>query len=113
MLVIGRSIAGAALLTLSPGSSRMKPFLLNDVFDVNLDLSIKNACIAGVQGIVIDTFLKHPDRAREILGTAPAANWKHIEGGRNFADYYDCRLRFPVWFPNSMVGIAHQAIESV
>ncbi len=91
----------------------MKPFLLNDVFNINLDLAIKNAGVDGVQGIVIDNFLKHPDRARAILDTAPAANWKHVEGGRNFTDYYDCRLRFPVWFPNNMVAIAHQAIESV
>jgi hypothetical protein len=92
---------------------RMKPFLLNEVFDVNLNLSIKNAGVEGVQGIVIDDFLKHPGEARELLGTAPAANWKHVEGGRNFADYYDCRLRFPVWFPNHMIAIAQQAIQSV
>lgn len=98
---------------LSPNFVRMKPFLLNDVFDVNLNLSIKNAGVDGVQGIVIDDFLKHPGQAREILGAAPAANWKHVEGGRNFVDYYDCRLRFPVWFPNHMIGIAQQAIQSV
>jgi Family of unknown function (DUF6445)/2OG-Fe(II) oxygenase superfamily len=91
----------------------MKPFLLNEVFDVNLELSIKKAGIEGVPGIVIDHFLKHPDQARDILGSAPAANWKHVDGGRNFADYYDCRLRFPVWFPNNMIAIAHQAIEGV
>ena len=91
----------------------MKPFLLNEVLDVNLDLSIKKAGIDGVQAIIIDKFLKNPGEARAILGTAPAANWKHVEGGRNFVDYYDCRLRFPVWFPNNMIGIAHQAIKSV
>jgi len=91
----------------------MKPFLFNDVFDVNLDLAIRSAGIDGMRAIVVDRFLKHPERAREVAGASPAANWKHVAGGRNFVDYHDCRLRFPVWFPNHMIGIAAQAIEGV
>lgn len=92
---------------------RMKPFLFDAVFDVNTNLSIKDARVPGVSAVVIDDFLKHPDQARAIAGAAPAANWKHMEGGRNFVDYYDCRLRFPVWFPNRMIDVAHQAIHSL
>ncbi len=89
----------------------IQPFLFDAVFDVNTDLSIKDARVPGVNAVVIDDFLKHPDQARAIAGAAPATNWKHVQGGRNFVDYYDCRLRFPVWFPNRMIDVAHQAIE--
>jgi hypothetical protein len=91
----------------------MKPFLFNEVFDVNINLVIKNATVSSIPAVFIDDFLKHPAEARSVVGTAPAANWKYVEGGRNFADYYDCRLRFPIWFPNRMIAVAHQAIQTV
>ncbi len=50
---------------------------------------------------------------RELVGSAPAAIWKHEQGGRNFADYYDWRLGFPIRYPNSMIATAQQAIRKV
>jgi hypothetical protein len=91
----------------------MKPFLFNELFDVNTNLVIKNPGAAAVPAVVIDDFLKHPERVREVVGTAPAANWKLVEDGRNFVDYYDCRLRFPVRFPNNMISVAQQAVQTV
>ncbi len=91
----------------------MKPFLFNELFDVNTNLVVKNAAPASIPAVVIDGFLKSPAEARSVVGTAPAANWKYVEGGRNFVDYYDCRLRFPVWFPNRMLAVAQQAIQTV
>ena len=91
----------------------MKPFLFDELFDVNTNLVIKKAGRDPIPGVVIDEFLKHPQQVREVVGSAPAANWKHVEGGRNFVDYYDCRLRFPVRFPNNMLSVAHQAIQTV
>jgi hypothetical protein len=91
----------------------MKPFLFNEVFAVNTNLSLQDPRVASVPAVVIENFLKHPARAREVVGAAPAPNWKYVEGGRNFVDYYDCRLRFPIWFPNHMIDVAHQAIRTV
>jgi hypothetical protein len=91
----------------------MKPFLFNELFDVNTDLVIRNPGVAGVPAVVIDDFLKRPEEVREVVGSAPAPNWKLVEGGRNFVDYYDCRLRFPVRFPNNMISVAHQAVQRV
>lgn len=91
----------------------MQPFLFNEVFDVNLDLRIESVGVPGVSGVVIDRFLRHPERAREVAGASPATNWKTVEGGRNFVDYRDCRLRFPVFLPCPMLGVAQQAIEAV
>jgi hypothetical protein len=70
---------------------------------------IKNA----IPTVVIDDFLKHPEEARDVVGRAPAANWKHENGGSNFSDYYDCRLRFPIRYPNSMIAAAQQVIRKV
>lgn len=91
----------------------MKPFLFNEVFAVNASLTLQDPAVPSVPAVVIDHFLRDPARAREVVGMAPAPNWKYVEGGRNFVDYYDCRLRFPLWFPNQMVDVAHQAIRTV
>jgi uncharacterized protein (TIGR02466 family) len=95
-------------------SSAVRPFLFNELFDVHTNLTINLRPIEGtIPTVVIDDFLKHPERVREVVDNAPAANWKHEEGGRNFLDYYDCRLRFPIRFPNSMIAAAQQAIGKV
>jgi len=95
-------------------SSDAKPFLFNELFEVRQDLQLNEKPIGNVvPTIVIDDFLKHPEEARDIVGRAPAANWKHEKGGRNFVDYYDCRLRFPIRPPNSMIAAAQQVIRQV
>jgi uncharacterized protein (TIGR02466 family) len=100
--------------TLRTGSAAAQPFLFNELFDVRPDLKLKLEPIQGaIPTVVIDDFLKHPEEAREVVGRAPAANWKHEKGGRNFVDYYDCRLRFPIRYPNSMIAAAHQVIRKV
>jgi len=95
-------------------SSDAKPFLFDELFEVHTDLKlslepIKNA----IPTIVIDNFLKHPEDVRDVVGRAPAPNWKHEKGGKNFVDYYDCRLRFPIRYPNGMIAAAQQAIRKV
>ena len=91
-----------------------KPFMFNDLFEVRPDAKLGLEPIRKeIPTIVIDDFLKHPDEARDVIGRAPAANWKHEKGGRNFVDYYDCRLRFPVRYPNSMISAAQQVIHQI
>jgi uncharacterized protein (TIGR02466 family) len=95
-------------------SSDAKPFLFDDVFEVCKDLKLSLEPIQNaIPTIVIDNFLKHPEEAREVVGSAPAPNWKHEKGGKNFVDYYDCRLRFPIRYPNAMISAAQQAIHQV
>ena len=91
-----------------------KPFLFNELFDVRKDLKLDLEPIAkSIPRVVIDDFLEHPEDARQVVGSAPAANWKHEKNGRNFVDYYDCRLRFPIRPPNSMISAAQQIIREV
>jgi uncharacterized protein (TIGR02466 family) len=91
-----------------------KPFLFNELFEVNPKASaILEPIQDAIPTIVIDDFLKDPEKAREIIGRTPATNWKHEQGGRNFIDYYDCRLRFPIRHPNLIVSAAQRAIHKV
>jgi hypothetical protein len=62
---------------------------------------------------VIDDLLKDPEQVRTVVGRTPATNWKHEPGGRNFIDYYDCRLRFPIRYPNNLISVAQQVIKKV
>jgi uncharacterized protein (TIGR02466 family) len=96
------------------GNVDAKPFLFNELFDVRKDLKLDLEPIyKAIPTVVIDDFLEHPEEARDVVGSTPAANWKHEKGGRNFVDYYDCRLRFPIRPPNSMISAAHQIIREV
>ena len=91
-----------------------KPFLFNELFELHGSIGIDLQPIKDrIPIVVLDNLLKHPDRVREVIGSTPATNWKHEQGGRNFIDYYDCRLRFPIRHPNSLVSLAQQAINKV
>lgn len=91
-----------------------KPYLFNDLFDVETDLHLNvNPIENAIPTLVIDNVLKHPERVRETIGCMPAANWKHEAGGRNFLDYYDCRLRVPIRFPTGLVSVAQKAIQQI
>ncbi|HEX5418443.1 MAG TPA: TIGR02466 family protein [Gammaproteobacteria bacterium] len=92
----------------------VRPFLFNELFDVPANLAVGLQAVADqIPAVVIDGFLTHAERARDVVGSAPAANWKHEQGGRNFVDYYDCRLRFPIRFPSGMISAAQQIIRKV
>jgi hypothetical protein len=84
----------------------MRPFLFQDVFDINDRLQLQKATVGDVPVVLADNVLRQPALAREIAASSPATNWKHAPGGRNFVDYHDCRLRFPVTYPNRLVGVA-------
>ena len=106
--------AAAAMPTPALPSGDGKPFLFNELFEVRKDLRLSLEPIKDqIPTIVIDDFLKHPEQARAVVGRAPAANWKHEKGGRNFVDYYDCRLRFPIRYPNDIVSAAQHVIRDV
>ena len=98
----------------SRANSSGKPFMFDQLFEARTDLKLSLEPIRNeIPTVVIDDFLKHPEEAREMLGSAPAANWKFEKGGRNFVDYYDCRLRFPIRHPNSMIAATQHIIRQV
>ena len=89
----------------------MRPFLFHEVFDINDRLTLRREMAGDAQIVVADDVLRHPTLARDIAATSPATNWKHVPGGRNFVDYHDCRLRYPVAPPNRLIGVACDIIE--
>ena len=91
-----------------------KPFLFNELFEIHSKFGIDLQPIQDqIPTVVLDNLLKHPERVRDVIGSTPATNWKHEQGGRNFVDYYDCRLRFPIRNPNNLISVAQQAISKV
>ncbi len=89
----------------------MRPFLFHDVFDINDNISLSKATVGDAPLVIADHVLRQPALARDIAASSPAANWKHVPGGRNFVDYHDCRLRFPVAPPNRLIALAGEIIR--
>ena len=73
----------------------MFPFLHNEVFKVSEKLKTNLIWIGHAPVLVVDNFFENFDAIQEIVGSTPAGNWKYTEEGRNFLDYYDCRISFP------------------
>lgn len=91
-----------------------KPFLFDELFEVRKGLNLTLQPIQNaIPTVVVDDFIERPEEARDVIGRSPAPNWKHEKGGKNFVDYYDCRLRFPIRYPNAMIAAAQQIIRKV
>ena len=90
-----------------------EPFLFDEVFAINRDLNIESAGFEHIPAVLVERYLSDPEKARTIVGRTPATNWKMTPDGRNFVDYYDCRLRFPVIFPNPLIDAARQIVQRV
>jgi uncharacterized protein (TIGR02466 family) len=116
-VAVAAAVAPSAATSTTPAPPTRadgKPFLFNELFDVRTDLKLSLEPIQNkIPTVVIDDFLKYPERVREIVGQAPAGNWKHEKGGKNFVDYYDCRLRFPIRHPNNVISAAQHVIRDV
>ncbi len=91
----------------------VKPFIFDELFRLSgTPRPLQTAMVGEVPLLLIDGVLDDPGRARETIGACPATNWTICEGGRNFVDYYDCRLRFPVFPPVGLIALAQHAIHT-
>src|SRR6476469_8837001 len=94
-------------------SIEVKPFVFDDLFRLNENLTPPTAAILGeIPLVVIEDVLDDPEGVRQTIGEAPAPNWGYPEGTRNFVDYYDCRLRFPVFPPVRLIALAQHVIQA-
>lgn len=90
-----------------------KPFIFDQLFRLNQNLMPPTATNLGeIPLLVIEDVLEDPQGVRETLGNAPAPCWSYREGGRNFVDYYDCRLRFPIFPPVGLIALAQHALQA-
>ena len=91
----------------------LKPFIFDQLFRLNENLQPPKADSLGeIPLLVIEDVLLDPHGVRETIGKSPATSWAYREGGRNFVDYYDCRLRFPVFPPVGLIALAQHAIHA-
>jgi hypothetical protein len=89
-----------------------KPFSFDQLFRLNQNIAPPQGATMGEMPLlVIEDVLQDPQGVRDTIGRSPATNWGYPEGTRNFVDYYDCRLRFPVFPPNGLIALAGRAIE--
>ncbi len=91
----------------------VKPFIFDQLFRLNQNLVLPESVRPGeIPLLVIEDVLQDPQGVRETIGRTPATNWGYPEGTRNFVDYYDCRLRFPVSPPVGLIALAQHAIQA-
>jgi hypothetical protein len=94
-------------------SLEAKPFVFNQLFRLNENLTQPKPVLFGekIPVLLLDDVLGDPQGARDMIGRSPVTNWLYPEGTRNFIDYYDCRLRYPVFPPVGLIAIAGHAIQ--
>lgn len=80
-----------------------KPYLLNDVFEINKDLEVKRS--DSKYYWYIDNFYKNVDLLERVIYESYVPNWKICEGSRNFVDYYDCRVQLPILISDLHVNL--------
>jgi hypothetical protein len=74
----------------------MKPFLHDEIFAVHDTVQFTVRNVEDQPVVVIDDLFANFESVRELLRSTPPGNWKHVPGGRNFVDYFDCRISFPL-----------------
>lgn len=90
----------------------MKPFIFDQLFRLNQNMKPpKSGSVGGMPLVLIEDVLQDPKGVREVVGSAPATNWTLREGGRNFVDFYDCRLRYPIFPPVGLIALAQHVIR--
>lgn len=74
----------------------IKPFVPEEL------LEIGNYEIVSFQNdiLIVDNWYKNYDIFHDVLTNMSVPRWKWDENGRNFIDYYDCRLMMGIAYPD-------------
>jgi hypothetical protein len=93
------------------GLVEVKPFIFDQLFRLNQNMAPpKPATVGEIPLLLLEDVLEDPQDVRETIGKSPATNWAYPQGTRNFIDYYDCRLRFPVFPPVNLIALSQHVI---
>lgn len=71
------------------------PYIPEQVFETHSDFKIVSF---EDDVLVVDDWYKNFADIKNIILNTPVPRWKWSEKGRNFVDYFDCRLSLPVHF---------------
>lgn len=72
------------------------PYLHHHLFEINDNLEPKINHLGPYSYISIDNFYKRPDNIHDMFEASWVQSWKNDENGKNFRDYFDCRLSIPM-----------------
>lgn len=70
----------------------MKPFIFNELFQVNTDLHGEVVYFNNNKILIVDNFLKNFTELQNTINQFPPGDWKYAENTRNYIDYYDCKI---------------------
>jgi hypothetical protein len=68
------------------------PFVSTGLFDINPNYKVSRQDNV----LIVDDWYLNYEYLYNVLTMMPVARWKWEEGSRNFIDYYDCRILFPI-----------------
>lgn len=68
------------------------PYSYDELFEPNEILDVDVVATSRGPVVIVDNFYKNPDDINWMLSQAWAQDFKRGDNGRNFIDYYDCRL---------------------
>lgn len=87
----------------------MKPFLHDEVFRPNDNPITHFGDVGKTPTLIADYFFENFSEIRKLVKSSPPGNWKYKPEGRNFKDYYDCRIAFPA-MQSLMLQKTHELI---
>ena len=73
-----------------------KPFVVSDIFEIEDNLKIVKETLGPYEYYYIDNFYKRPNQINALLKESWCPQFIFNSKGRNFKDYYDCRLSFNI-----------------
>jgi len=72
------------------------PYLYSHLFEINNNLEVKKESLGNFNYLYIDNFYKRSEDIYQMLQESWVLNWKLDANGKNFKDYFDCRLSIPL-----------------
>lgn len=72
------------------------PYIHDNLFEINDNLKVYQKTIGSFQYLYVDDFYKNAEKIHAMFENSWFPNWKISKEGRNFKDYYDCRMRFDI-----------------
>lgn len=72
------------------------PFVHHHLFEINDNLEIKKESLGNYNYFYIDNFYKRSEDIYQMFQDSWVLNWKLDSNGKNFKDYFDCRLTVPL-----------------
>jgi hypothetical protein len=90
-----------------------KIFRLGHLLDVNGNITVKSEqnMDSGMILLTVDNILKNYQEAYDTISSSPVSDWKNAENGKNFIDYKEGRLQYPVRNQVKLLDVSYEIIK--